>query len=76
MNDGKYDLAIKDFNQAILFSPDDITPYVNRGYAYLEMKDWNRAIADFETALTLNPTKEHIAAIERWINDIKEERGR
>jgi len=40
------------------------------------MKDWNRAIADFETALTLNPTEEHIAAIERWINDAKEERGR
>ena len=46
-----------DFNEAIRLDPKDATGFAGRGYAYTEKKDYDRAIADLEASLSLNPNQ-------------------
>ena len=41
---GKYDRAIEDYNQAIRLAPGNAAMYLNRGYAYDNKGDYDRAI--------------------------------
>lgn len=51
--------AVADFNKAIQFAPNDngdkAELYVKRGRAWSSLKEWDKAFADFETALKLSP---------------------
>jgi tetratricopeptide (TPR) repeat protein len=52
---GEYDEALKYFKKAIAKFPRDRLAKIERGHLYLLMKDHQRAIADFEKVLSLDP---------------------
>jgi len=53
--EGKYDDAIKEFDQAIQMNPNFIDAYYFRGNSYSAKGDMTRAIANWEVVLRLNP---------------------
>ena len=52
---GDYDLAIMGYTIAIGIDPNDSSDYYNRGLTYLEMGEYDSAIADFETVIRVGP---------------------
>jgi tetratricopeptide (TPR) repeat protein len=50
---GEYDLALKDYNQAIQLNPNSTSHYNNRGILYRLKHDYDRAIADYDEAIRL-----------------------
>jgi tetratricopeptide (TPR) repeat protein len=55
------DLAVKDFAEAIKLSHDDAVFVANRGHAYLALKDFNAAVADFRKARQMDPKNDDSA---------------
>jgi len=51
---GEYDLAISDYDQAIMVKPDS-DAFVGRGLAYFHKDELNLANADFTRAIELKP---------------------
>jgi tetratricopeptide (TPR) repeat protein len=51
----KLELALKDFNQAILLAPTASDPYLNRGTALEGMGRYEDAIADYNKVLEIDP---------------------
>jgi Tfp pilus assembly protein PilF len=51
----KYDLALKDYNQAISMDSTEGEYYINRGAVFALSNDLNKALADFNIGLRLNP---------------------
>jgi len=49
------EIAIADYTQAIRIDPNYASAYNNRGSAYSNKNDYDRAIADYEAALRINP---------------------
>ena len=59
-NQGKYDLAIADYNESIrLNNPKLWLPYNNRGIVYDDQGKYDLAIADYNQAIQLNPKLAH-----------------
>jgi tetratricopeptide (TPR) repeat protein len=52
---GDYDLAIKDYDEAIRANPNHIKAFYNRGLAYSRKGEHDRAIGDFDAAIKLDP---------------------
>jgi len=52
--DGKYDRAIQDFDQALRLIPDSDEAFYHRGEAYLDKKNYDQAIQDFDQTLRLH----------------------
>ena len=52
---GKYDEAIKDFDEAIHLDPEDASNYRNRGIVYSKKGDPAKAIESYSTALAKKP---------------------
>ena len=50
-----YELAIKDFDKAIILSPDDASLYIARGVAHIKKHEYEFAASDFSKAIELNP---------------------
>ena len=48
--------AASAFGQAIGIRPRITESYTSRGTAYLELREWEKAIADFEAAMAINHT--------------------
>jgi tetratricopeptide (TPR) repeat protein len=57
---GQYDEALKYLKKVVVKFPRDRVAKIERGHLYLLMKDYNRAIFDFEKALSIDP--ENLAA--------------
>ena len=55
LTDGKPQQAIKNFNQAIVLNPNNMTAYENRGAAYFYSGNYTAAMQDFTTAINANP---------------------
>jgi serine/threonine protein kinase len=53
---GKLDLALADYNQAIQLAPNDATAYNNRGGIYIQQGKVNLGLTDFNKAIQLAPT--------------------
>ena len=51
----KYDEAIAEFNEALMFDPDYAFAHNNRGVV-LDDKEYDKALADFDEAIRLNPS--------------------
>jgi Flp pilus assembly protein TadD len=54
----RWDEAIADLNKAIELKPDDAIAYENRGWAYEEKGDVQKAIENYREAAKLNPDYE------------------
>ena len=52
---GEYDLAIRDYDQAIQLKPDYAFALNNRGEAYINKGEFDRAIRDFDQAIQFKP---------------------
>ncbi len=52
---GKYDMALKEYEQALKVHPKSAETYNNIGFAYYDKKDYDEAISNQEKALELNP---------------------
>jgi tetratricopeptide (TPR) repeat protein len=52
---GQYDEALKYLKKAVIKFPRDRVAKIERGHLYLLMRDYNRAIADFEKVLSIDP---------------------
>ena len=70
----RLDLAIADYNEAIKLDNTRKTAYTLRGAAYTAMEDYNRAIADFEKVLELDPKDENardflIYVTSKWLTE-------
>src|SRR5271157_3852532 len=50
---GDYDPAIRDFTKAIALAPDWSWPYVARGHTYARKKEFPKAFADQEKAISI-----------------------
>ena len=50
---GEKELALKDYNQAILLDPKFAEAYANRGIVYAQMNNSQQAIQDLKTAAKL-----------------------
>lgn len=56
-----YDLALDDYTRVIELCPDQYTSYLKRASFFEKIvTDYSRAIEDYRTALSLNPTKKYI----------------
>lgn len=51
-----YDAAVSAMNIAVQFAPDDPTLYVQRGQMWLLLYEWDSVLADYNTAIALDPT--------------------
>jgi tetratricopeptide (TPR) repeat protein len=54
-NNGDYDQAIIDYNEAARLEPNNAATYNSRGDAYYKKGDYDRAIADYTEAIKLDP---------------------
>jgi tetratricopeptide (TPR) repeat protein len=54
-NQGNYDQAIIDYNEAVRLDPRYAAAYNSRGLTYYKKGDYDRAIADYNQALALDP---------------------
>ena len=57
---GEYDLALKDYDQAIQLDPNSASHYNNRGIIYRLKHEYDRAIADYDEAIWLK--SDYVAA--------------
>jgi tetratricopeptide (TPR) repeat protein len=51
---GKYDLAIADYNQALSINSKSVDAYINRGIAYRRQGKYKLAIADYHRAISID----------------------
>ncbi len=51
---GEYDLAIDDYNHALVFNPGYVLAYERRGLAWFEKGDYDKALADENQALAID----------------------
>ena len=61
-DNGQYDRAIQDYNQAIMFDPDFAAAYMGRGIAYAVKGEYDRARNDFNKALSLGFDRDIVEA--------------
>lgn len=55
LQDGMYDEAYAEFNQAIEIDPESRDAYYNRGVLYLRQENSDQAIFDFNKVIAMNP---------------------
>ncbi len=53
---GFYQKAIKDCNAAIYFGQKEVKPYLNRAFAFIQLKKYEQAYQDLNAALNLDKT--------------------
>lgn len=58
-NHAEFDEALRDFGEAIRFEPMNAANYRLRGDTYYRMERWERAAADFNKAIALDPDLEY-----------------
>lgn len=54
-NNGQYDLAISNYNEALKINQKFANAYINRGLAYRNKGEYDRAISDYNKALEIEP---------------------
>ena len=56
MEKGQYDLAIRDFDEALRIDPRNASAYINRGLTYLVQGQHDLAIRDYGKAIEIDPS--------------------
>uniref|UniRef100_A0A3Q3D6S2 Uncharacterized protein n=1 Tax=Hippocampus comes TaxID=109280 RepID=A0A3Q3D6S2_HIPCM len=54
-HDGRYDLAVDCFTQAIQYNPTEIKLFGNRAFCLEKMQEYEKALADAELCLNMSP---------------------
>ena len=54
--EGQFDLAVRDFTEALRLRPDYHAAYYNRGLTYVKMERYEEGIQDFTTTISIAPT--------------------
>ncbi|MDE5069512.1 MAG: tetratricopeptide repeat protein, partial [Trichodesmium sp. St4_bin8_1] len=72
---GKYDLAIADYNQAIQLNPKYAKAYYNRGLAYKAQRNIQKARSDFKKAADLHKQQGNQQSYQNSLDQLKELRG-
>ena len=62
-------LAKLQYTQAVELLPSDARPLAQRGYAYASLGEKDKAMADFEAALKLNPNLPEAKAAQQLWNE-------
>lgn len=70
---GRFDLALADYNEALRLKPHDATTLLNRGVCSFEKGDYDKAIADYTASLRAKP--DGAAAYTNRANAWKEKRA-
>ena len=52
---GKYDIALKDYNDAISIDPDYAEALLGRGLVRLQQRNFRQAVIDYERAISISP---------------------
>ncbi len=52
---GKFDEAVLQYNQAIILNPKNAVLYEGRAYCFYQLGKFDKAISDYNTAITLDP---------------------
>ena len=53
--EGQFDLAVRDFTEALRLRPDYDAAYYNRGLTYVKMERYEEGIQDFTTTISIVP---------------------
>jgi|GEM_PF-6871181 len=69
---GKHELAIADFNQAVRINPRDSRTFYNRGIFYSEQGNYKLARTDLEKAKQISLIQGDIANVERADSALKQ----
>ncbi|MDE5090978.1 MAG: tetratricopeptide repeat protein, partial [Trichodesmium sp. St18_bin3_1_1] len=72
---GKYDLAIADYNQAIQLNPKHANAYYSRGLTNKDQRNMEKAISDFEKAADLYKQQGNQTWYQNSLDQLKELRG-
>ena len=70
-DEGRWQEAIAEFDKAISLNPNHVDALAQRGYAYAELGEANRAIADLEKAIALTRDPDTIADLEADIKKLR-----
>lgn len=54
--EGQFDLAVRDFTEALRLRPDYDAAYYNRGLTYVKMERYEEGIEDFTATISIAPT--------------------
>ncbi len=54
--EGQFDLAVRDFTEALRLRPNYDAAYYNRGLTYVKMERYEEGIQDFTTTISIAPT--------------------
>ena len=54
--EGQFDLAVRDFTEALRLRPDYDAAYYNRGLTYVKMERYEEGIQDFTATISIAPT--------------------
>jgi tetratricopeptide (TPR) repeat protein len=69
---GELQVALADYDTA-LKNGEDVATLTERGLLYISLKKYNRAIADFDNALQLNPNHKEASDAKKQAEDLRSE---
>ena len=64
---GKVDTAMVDFNECLRIMPDQGDAYLNRGAAYIALKQYSNALTEIQKSFPLHPTDMAVAYYDRAV---------
>ncbi len=71
-DEGRWREAVSEFDRAISLNPDHVNAYAQRGFAYAELGETDRAIADMQRARAFARDRDTIADLESSIKELRE----
>ena len=68
---GEYDKAIADCNKAIELDPELALAYFDRGFAYMELGEKEKALSDFEQCIEVSKNPVLIQQVQEILDELR-----